>query len=43
MDPCPHCLRPTFTARLGADLDRGAAINLGSPRPGAGRLLEDLK
>lgn len=44
MDPCPHCLRPTFTARLGTDLDRGAALNLvAAPGQGAGRLLEDLK
>lgn len=44
MDPCPHCLRPSFTARLAVELDRGAAINLvAAPGQGAGRLLEDLK
>jgi hypothetical protein len=42
--PCAHCLRPAFAARIAAELDRGAAINLvAAPGQGAGRLLADLK
>ncbi|WP_295388652.1 hypothetical protein [uncultured Thiodictyon sp.] len=42
--PCHHCLRPTFTARLGVDLECEAAINLiAAPGQGAGRLLDDLR
>ena len=41
---CGFCLRPAFTLRLSAELNRGAAINLvAKPGQGAGRLLEDLQ
>lgn len=41
---CDHCLRPTFTARIAADLlERRRPINLiGAPGQGRGRLLDDL-
>lgn len=41
---CAQCLRPSFTARLSQDLDRGAAVNLiAVAGQGATRLLADLQ
>jgi len=39
----PHCLGPTFTAKLAKILERGRSVNLiGAPGQGCSRLLEDL-